>query len=117
MAAVKSFDEPIVLLAGGRDKHLPWEDWANLVSRKVAQVVAFGEAGALVERVLGPAGGRAPPIQRVDSLAQAVELAAMVARPGQVVLLSPGGTSFDTFRDYAERGETFKRLVRSLCSG
>jgi len=117
MAAVKSFDEPIVLLAGGRDKHLPWEDWANLVSRKVAQVVAFGEAGALVERVLGQLGRRAPPIQRVDSLAQAVELAAMVARPGQVVLLSPGGTSFDAFRDYAERGETFKRLVRSLCSG
>jgi len=111
MAALNSFDEPIVLLAGGRDKHLPWDGWAELVSRKVVHVIVFGEAAVLIEEVLSRLGRQAPPVHRAESVAHAVELAQVVAQPGQVVLFSPGGTSFDAFRDYAERGETFKRLV------
>jgi len=114
MAALHSFAEPIVLLAGGRDKHLPWDDWADLVSRKVLHVIVFGEAATLIERELHRLGRHAPPIHRADNLAHAVELAQAVVQPGQVVLLSPGGTSFDAFRDYAERGETFKHLVHAL---
>ena len=114
IAALNSFTEPIVLLAGGRDKHLPWDDWADVVSRKVAQVIVFGEAAGLIEEVLHKLGERMPPIHHADDLAHAVGLAQAVARPGQVVLLAPGGTSFDAFRDYAERGEVFKRLVYAL---
>ena len=113
MAALDSFAEPIVLLAGGRDKHLPWDDWANLVSRKVAHVIVFGEAAALIEKVLSQLSQPSPSIHRAETVAHAVELARAVAEPGQVVLFSPGGTSFDAFRDYAERGETFKRLVHA----
>jgi len=115
MAALRSFSEPIVLLAGGRDKHLPWDDWAELVSRKVAQVIVFGEAAPLIVQALRRLGRRAPPMHQVEELGKAVTLAADVAQPGQVVLLAPGATSFDAFHDYAERGETFKRLVRALC--
>jgi UDP-N-acetylmuramoylalanine--D-glutamate ligase len=115
MAALRSFSEPIVLLAGGRDKHLPWDDWADLVSHKVAQVVAFGEAAPLILQALRRLGQRTPPTHEVGGLAEAVKLAAHVAEPGQVVLLAPGAASFDEFHDYAERGETFKRLVRALC--
>jgi UDP-N-acetylmuramoylalanine--D-glutamate ligase len=111
MAALNSFAEPVVLLAGGRDKHLPWDDWADLVSRKAVHVIVFGEAAQLIEGVLGRLGQQAPPILQAQSVAEAVEIARAVAQPGQVVLFSPGGTSFDAFRDYAERGETFKRLV------
>jgi len=114
VAALNSFAEPIVLLAGGRDKHLPWDDWANLVSRKVVHVILFGEAAALIERALNQLGRQAPPIHRAESLAEAVEVAQAVAEPGQVVLFSPGGTSFDAFRDYVERGEAFKHLVQAL---
>jgi len=113
IAALNSFAEPIVLLAGGRDKHLPWDDWADLVSRKVVHIVVFGEAAALIEKVLNRLGQQAPSIHRADSVADAVEIARAVAQPGQVVLFSPGGTSFDAFRDYAERGEAFKRLVHA----
>jgi UDP-N-acetylmuramoylalanine--D-glutamate ligase len=115
-AALQSFDEPIVLLAGGRDKHLPWDAWAESVRRRVVSVIAFGEAAPLIERVLGACGTAAPPVQHAQSLAQAVDLAAQAARPGNVVLFSPGGTSFDAFRDFADRGEAFKRLVHDLAA-
>jgi UDP-N-acetylmuramoylalanine--D-glutamate ligase len=113
IAALNSFAEPIILLAGGRDKHLPWDAWADLVRRKVVHVIVFGEAAPLIESVLSQLGEEAPPVHRAETMASAVELAQAIAEPGQVVLFSPGGTSFDAFRDYAERGETFKRLVRS----
>lgn len=115
IAALRSFAEPIVLLAGGRDKHLPWTEWAELVRQKAVHVILFGEAAALIERELQKLGAQAPPIHHAQSLAHAVQLAVELAQPGQVVLFSPGGTSFDAFRDYAERGETFKRLVHDLC--
>ncbi len=114
MAGLESFDEPIVLLAGGRDKHLPWDEWAELVGRKVVSVITFGEAAALIEGVLGALGSASPPVNRAGDLTEAVSIAAGVAQPGNVVLFSPGGVSFDAFRDFAERGEAFKRLVHGL---
>jgi len=114
IAALHSFTEPIVLLAGGRDKHLPWQDWAELVSRKVVHLIVFGEAAPLIERAVRDLGLRSPPFHRAGGLDHAVELAQNLAPPGSVVLFSPGGTSFDAYRDYAERGETFKRLVHTL---
>jgi UDP-N-acetylmuramoylalanine--D-glutamate ligase len=122
IAALNSFVEPIVLLAGGRDKHLPWDAWVAAVRRKVVQVITFGEAAPLIEQALGPWNprrGQIPPIHRAESLDHAVQVAQQLAQPGQVVLFSPGGTSFDAFHDYAQRGETFKRLVRALsdCPG
>jgi UDP-N-acetylmuramoylalanine--D-glutamate ligase len=114
IAALRSFEEPIVLLAGGRDKHLPWDQWADIVSRKAVRVIAFGEAAELIEKALGSLAAEVPPMQRAQDLSEAVELAQRVAQPGDVVLLSPGGTSFDAFHDYAERGEAFRRLVLAL---
>jgi len=117
IAALRSFDEPIVLLAGGRDKHLPWGEWAELAGRKATHIVVFGEAAALIEGQLSKLGKGAPPVLQADDLAQAVELARTVARPGDVVLFSPGGTSFDAFDDYAERGRVFRNLVAELPGG
>jgi UDP-N-acetylmuramoylalanine--D-glutamate ligase len=114
MAALRSFEEPIVLLAGGRDKHLPWDEWAELVSCKVVRVIAFGEAAALIEGVVERLGPKAPPLHHAESVADAVHFAHDLVAPGQVVLFSPGGTSFDAFRDYEERGQAFKRMVRAL---
>lgn len=118
VAALRSFEEPIVLLAGGRDKKLPWEEFAREAARRVRHVVAFGEAAPLVERVLAPyvnnGVGMLEAVECVADLEQAVERAARVVRPGEVVLLSPGGTSFDAYRNFEERGEHFRRLVSTL---
>jgi UDP-N-acetylmuramoylalanine--D-glutamate ligase len=116
MAALRSFREPIVLLAGGRDKKLPWGEWAELVRERVDHLVLFGEAAGLIERALGevPAGARPFTVAHCATLDEAVRAAALAAQTGDVVLLSPGGTSFDAYRDFEERGEHFRALVAAL---
>jgi UDP-N-acetylmuramoylalanine--D-glutamate ligase len=116
MAAIRSFDEPIVLLLGGRDKDLPWEDLMRLVGERVDHVVLFGEAAEKIQRTAEGLGLRqnGSAIARADGLREAVRKAAELAEPGDVVLLSPGGTSFDEFKDFAERGERFREWVREL---
>ncbi|MFZ5822614.1 MAG: UDP-N-acetylmuramoyl-L-alanine--D-glutamate ligase [Chloroflexota bacterium] len=117
MAAVRSFEEPIVLLLGGKDKDLPWEGLAALVRERVDHVVVFGQAAEKILAALGkPGAGERRPfsIQRGGGLAEAIRLAAEVAEAGDVVLLSPGGTSFDEFDDFAERGERFRTWVQEL---
>ncbi len=110
LAALAAFDEPIILLAGGRDKDMVWEEWARQVARRVKHVVLFGELAPALARRL-PAG---TPRTRVDTLAEAVSVAQAEAAAGDVVLLSPGGTSFDSYTDFVERGEHFRLLVKEL---
>jgi len=126
LAAVRSFEEPIVLLAGGRDKKLPWDEFADETVQRVRHLVTFGEAGPMVAEIVearwvkGREAGsrrqeaRLEGIAQVGTLEEAVEAAARLAQPGEVVLLAPGGTSFDAFRDFAERGDRFKELVQGL---
>lgn len=113
MAAIRAFDEPLILLTGGRDKDLDWEKWADLVDQRVQTVILFGELGEMVHDVLR--GWNVPSaVYQVSALADAVQLSRAIARPGDVVLLSPGGTSFDKFSDFAERGDQFAAQVRSF---
>ncbi|MGE5618642.1 MAG: UDP-N-acetylmuramoyl-L-alanine--D-glutamate ligase [Sphingomonadaceae bacterium] len=115
IASIRSFQEPVVLIAGGRDKHLPMEEWGELIRRRVKALVLMGEAADMIERaVLEASGPDLLPILRADSMERAVELAHGVARAGDVVLLAPGCTSFDMFKDFEERGERFRECVRNL---
>ena len=121
VAALESFSQPLVLLAGGRDKHLPWERWADLALARVRHLVLFGEAADLIAGALAAARGRAgvpesdpPAVHRCRALDEAVQAAARVAQAGDVVLLSPGGTSFDAYRDFEARGEHYRDLVQEL---
>jgi len=114
IAALRSFDEPIILLLGGRDKNLPWADLARLVRERVKTAVLFGQAGPLIEQALADAGVPVSRRLRFDSLAEAVQAAARLAQAGDVVLLSPGATGYDEFKDFAERGEKFRQAVMAL---
>lgn len=128
IAAMRSFEEPIVLLAGGRDKDLPWSAFAEETVQRVRWLITFGEAGSMIARHVEKAldrgagsGSRSQErrgmlagITSVETLEQAVNAAVDLAEPGDVVLLSPGGTSFDAYRDFAERGDRFKALVLEL---
>jgi len=115
-AAIRSFAEPIVLLLGGRDKGLPWDALIRLIQERVEHLVLFGELGPMVRRALQAAGSSERPhsIAVVAGLEQAVDAAAQVAGEGDVVLLAPGGTSYDQFVDFAARGEQFKQMVKAL---
>ncbi len=121
LAGIRSFEEPLVLLLGGREKHLPLETLAAEACRRCRGVVFFGESAPLLEQAVEAAadaypGPQRPIMSRMGSLAEAVEVAQAVAQPGDVVLLSPACTSFDAYDNFEQRGEDFRRLVRSLAS-
>ncbi|MCB0189768.1 MAG: hypothetical protein KDE31_36100, partial [Caldilineaceae bacterium] len=137
VAALRCFQphtQTLILLAGGKDKNLPWESFADEVIARVDYLIGFGHAGAMImEKVQERAQfarHRAPNSALVQRLDEAVALAGRVAgmssvaytggRAGTtekpdtmstVVLLSPGGTSYDAYRDFEERGEHFRTLV------
>ncbi|WP_376793032.1 UDP-N-acetylmuramoyl-L-alanine--D-glutamate ligase [Thermoflexus sp.] len=117
--ALEAFEEPLVLLAGGRDKQLPWDEAARTIARRVRVLICFGEMGdRIAEAVRAARAGMGESalerVERVGTLEEAVAVAAQLARPGEVVLLSPGGTSYDAYRDFEERGAHFRQLVEAL---
>ena len=116
ITVIRAFDEPIVLLLGGRDKNLPWEELMQLASERVDHVVLFGEAVEKIQKTVDSLGlGKTRfTLSRANGLHEAIRQAAEVAEAGDVVLLSPGGTSFDEFKDFEERGERFRTWVQEL---
>jgi len=116
LAAVDAFDQPIVLLLGGRDKNLPWDKLAEVCRKRVSRVILFGEMADLVAEAIGPKhrGQHLQSVVKCATLEEAVKTAANQVVEGDVVLLSPGGTSFDAFKDFAERGEMFRKWVNEL---
>lgn len=117
IAAINSFAEPLILLAGGRDKDMVWDEWATQVGERVKVAVLFGELAERMAKMLAQQAAsdrQSPRVVRASGLADAVASAAELAQPGDVVLLSPGGTSYDSFVDFAQRGETFRHIVRAL---
>lgn len=114
MAALNAFTEPIILLAGGKDKALPWSEAAQLILRKTKAAVLFGRDADLIDQAIRQE--RQPqdtlPVYACSTLADAVAQAKKLAGPGDVVLLSPGCTSYDAYVDFAARGEHFKQLAQ-----
>jgi len=109
--ALESFDRPIVLIAGGRDKGNDYTNLKPLVRDRVRAVVALGESAEKVERELGE---EAPDRSRAETMEDALSQSQRAAQPGDVVLLSPACSSFDMYENYEDRGDTFRRLVETL---
>ncbi|WP_103019535.1 UDP-N-acetylmuramoyl-L-alanine--D-glutamate ligase [Salinibacter altiplanensis] len=109
--ALESFDRPIVLIAGGRDKGNDYTDLKPLVRDQVRAVVALGESAETVIRELG---AEADVHHRADTMEAAVRQARHAAQPADVVLLSPACSSFDMYENYEDRGDTFRRLVETM---
>lgn len=117
IAAIRSFNEPLILLAGGRDKKLPWDDLLMLVAQRVKHLITFGEFGEQIAAMAARFKMPNSTLQSVDyraTLDVAVKHAAEIAQHGDVVLLSPGCTSYDAYQNFEERGEHFRMLVSAL---
>ena len=110
-AALESFAEPVVLIAGGHDKKTdPWP-LVEAARARAKAVVLVGETADALEAAFG---GRGPPLWRAGSIEDAVRRAAALAAPGDVVLLAPGHASWDMFDNYAQRGDAFRRAALAL---
>ena len=112
IAAVRAFDEPVVLIAGGYDKHLPFKDFGKAVHERARAAVLLGDTAESIRQAVDEAGG--VPTRLVADLAAAIQEARAVAKPGDVVLLSPACASYDMFDNFEERGALFKKLVMEL---
>ena len=111
IAGLRSFSEPVVLLMGGRDKNLDLDGLRELSRSRCRAVVCFGESGPLFFSAMKEA---VTDCLLVSTLDEAVSAAADRAQAGDVVLLSPAGTSFDAYPNFEARGEAFRQLVRAL---
>ena len=122
VAALQSFDPPIVLIAGGRDKDVDLSGLPPVVAERATAAVLIGESGPTLERLFRAAGLRRT--ERAGSLEDAVRRADAIARETlgagarepATVLLSPAAASFDMFVDYADRGRAFKVAVAALAA-
>ena len=108
--SLQSFREPVILIAGGKDKRGDLSPLRELIQSGVKRLILIGEAKERMARELGGLTDTAV----TETLEEAVLLAFQTARKGEVVLLSPACSSFDMFKDYKERGEVFKETVYHL---
>ncbi|MEO0079732.1 MAG: UDP-N-acetylmuramoyl-L-alanine--D-glutamate ligase [candidate division WOR-3 bacterium] len=110
--SLEAFDRPVILIAGGREKNLPIRDYVRAMVRRAKWVLLLGENRQRLAGLLAAAGYHR--FELCSGMRDAVERAKDRARPGDVVLFSPGFASFDQFRDFQERGRAFKDAVRKL---
>lgn len=108
--ALLAYDRPIVLVAGGKDKGFDFDPIRPIVEKRVKAAVLIGE----VQDKLARSWDGAAPCHRAADLAEAVSLSRSLAAPGDVVLLSPGCSSYDMFKNFEERGNIFRELVTGL---
>lgn len=117
MAGLKCFPEKVILIAGGYDKHIPFDDLGPAIVEHVKRLILTGDTSSKIRAAVESAldyGPETPIIEEYHDFRDAVEAAYRAAQPGDVVLLSPACASFDKFKNFMERGNTFKRIVKEL---
>lgn len=109
-SALRSQSKPVVLLAGGKDKELDYTDLLPRLERHVSHAIVFGEIAGKLKTLFS----KAVETHQVENLTEAVKLSAKLAKRGDVVLLSPGTSSYDQFKGYEHRGDVFREAVLEL---
>ena len=117
IAGLRSFDQKIILIAGGYDKKIPYEPLAPEIVAHVKVLVLMGATAPRIEKAVREDPNFDPqalPILHADSMQHAVELARGAAKPGDIVSLSPASASFDLYPNFEVRGRDYKRIVNEL---
>lgn len=117
IAGLNSFDEKIVLIAGGYDKQLDYKPLVKPILDKVSKLILMGDTASKIYKAVMEETERLEivfPVYKCTSLEAAVTRAKNVAKPGEIVLFSPASASFDMFKNFEERGDKFKELVNKL---
>ena len=111
------FDQKIILIAGGYDKHIPYDEMGKVVPETVKTLILFGATADKIEAATKAAPSYAegnPVIIRVENMEQAVKAARENATQGDIVAMSPASASFDMYKNFAEKGQHFKRIVNEM---
>ncbi|MCQ5131264.1 UDP-N-acetylmuramoyl-L-alanine--D-glutamate ligase [Butyricicoccus faecihominis] len=114
IAGLASFQQKVILIAGGYDKNIPYDVLGEPICRHVKTLFVTGATGPKIRDCVRNAEGEKPPVIEVEDLETAVREASAVAEPGDVVMMSPASASFDRFKNFMERGNLFKALVNAL---
>ena len=117
IAGLNSFSEKVILIAGGYDKHIPFDVLGPEIISHVKHLILTGHTAQKIRTALEKTPGynaAALPIDEYDDFQNAVEAARNIACYGDVVLLSPACASFDKFKNFMERGNTFKKIVQNF---
>lgn len=115
IAGLNSFRQKLILIAGGYDKHIPYDVLGEPICEHVGKLILTGDTAVKIRACVEQAPcAEKPEIIDVPNLAAAVRAAYSVAREGDVVIMSPASASFDCFQNFMERGDTFKKLVNEL---
>ncbi len=117
IAGLRSFDRKVILIAGGHDKRIPFDGLAGEILKKVSALFLVGETAEKIRAAVLAAPGYSPealPVTVLEDFRETVLAAARCARDGDVVLLSPACSSFDKFKNFVERGNTFRKIVEEL---
>jgi UDP-N-acetylmuramoylalanine--D-glutamate ligase len=114
IAGLHSFPEKVILIAGGYDKHIPYDVLGPEICKHVKTLVLGGATGPLIRQAVENCHGQKPEIIDCKDFTDAVYAAARAAKPGDVVLMSPASAAFDQFKNFMVRGAYFKKLVMEL---
>ena len=114
-AGLNAFDEKVILIAGGYDKKIPFDEFGEVVNRCAKKLILVGATSDKIEAAVKNAENyNGLPIYRENEFEKAVKVARDIAKQGDVVMLSPACASFDLFKNFEERGNTFKRIVNKF---
>jgi UDP-N-acetylmuramoylalanine--D-glutamate ligase len=114
IAGLKSFQEKVILIAGGYDKHIPYDVLGPEICAHVKKLFLGGATGPLIRAAVEACNGEKPEILDCGNFEAAVRAAAAAAQSGDVVLMSPASAAFDQFKNFMVRGEFFKKIIMEL---
>ncbi len=114
IAGLRSFSQKVILIAGGYDKHIPYDVLGPEICAHVSRLFLCGATAGKIRTCVEAQPGQKPEMVDCGDFDSAVQAAARAARPGDIVLMSPASASFDQFKNFMERGDRFKQLVKEL---
>ena len=114
IAGLRSFSQKVILIAGGYDKHIPYDVLGPEICAHVSRLFLCGATAGKIRTCVEAQPGQKPEMVDCGDFDSAVQAAARAAQPGDIVLMSPASASFDQFKNFMERGDRFKQLVKEL---
>ena len=114
IAGLRSFSQKVILIAGGYDKHIPYDVLGPEICAHVSRLFLCGATAGKIRACVEAQPGQKPEMVDCGDFDSAVQAAARAAQPGDIVLMSPASASFDQFKNFMERGDRFKQLVKEL---